>query len=77
MNPQGWYRSYGKRSRDTSILALATLLPIAAVVALVILVSMGSPVLFRQMRPGLHGRPFTLYKFRTMSKGTCFRMNRG
>ncbi|MCR4392112.1 MAG: sugar transferase [Candidatus Acetothermia bacterium] len=68
MKPQGWYRSYRKRSRDVilSILALATLLPIAPVVASVILVSMGSPVLFRQVRPGLHGRPFTPYKFRTM-----------
>jgi len=36
------------------------------VVAVVVYVSMGPPVLFRQERAGLNGRPFTLYKFRTM-----------
>jgi len=30
--------------------------------------SLGRPLLFRQVRPGLHGRPFTLYKFRTMTE---------
>jgi sugar transferase EpsL len=35
--------------------------------ALAIRLKLGSPVLFRQARPGLHGRPFTLYKFRTMT----------
>jgi lipopolysaccharide/colanic/teichoic acid biosynthesis glycosyltransferase len=41
-----------------------------AVIALAIRVRMGSPVLFRQERPGLGGRPFTLAKFRTMRSGT-------
>lgn len=36
------------------------------VIAIAIRLRMGSPVLFRQQRPGLHGRPFTLLKFRTM-----------
>lgn len=40
-----------------------------AVVAIVIRVTMGSPVLFRQERPGLHGQPFTLVKFRSMRDG--------
>ena len=40
-----------------------------AVIALAIRVRMGSPVLFRQERPGLGGRPFTLAKFRTMRSG--------
>lgn len=41
--------------------------PLIAVTAAVIRGSMGSPVLFRQQRPGLHGRPFTVLKFRTMT----------
>lgn len=40
-----------------------------AVIALLIRARMGSPVLFTQIRPGLHGEPFTLYKFRTMREG--------
>lgn len=37
------------------------------VIALLVRWKMGSPILFRQVRPGLHGRPFVLYKFRTMT----------
>jgi sugar transferase EpsL len=40
--------------------------PVMLVVALLVLLTMGRPVLFRQLRPGLHGKPFVLYKFRTM-----------
>jgi sugar transferase EpsL len=40
--------------------------PVAVAIALAVRVSMGSPVLFRQVRPGLEGEPFTMYKFRTM-----------
>lgn len=48
------------------ILLLIVLLPLIAVLALVIRLAMGPPVLFRQLRPGLHGKTFCLYKFRTM-----------
>ena len=44
-------------------------LPLMALTALVVRVGMGAPVLFRQMRPGLGGRPFVLLKFRTMRDG--------
>jgi lipopolysaccharide/colanic/teichoic acid biosynthesis glycosyltransferase len=47
-------------------LALVLLSPVLAVVAWLIRRQMGSPVLFRQMRPGLKGTPFMMVKFRTM-----------
>ncbi|HOP86754.1 MAG TPA: sugar transferase [Syntrophorhabdaceae bacterium] len=42
-------------------------IPFMAIVGLIILFTMGRPVIFRQRRPGLYGRPFMLYKFRTMT----------
>jgi len=47
--------------------ALVLLAPVIALIALIVLAAFGRPVLFRQMRPGLHGRPFAMIKFRTMS----------
>jgi lipopolysaccharide/colanic/teichoic acid biosynthesis glycosyltransferase len=49
-----------------SLPALVVSLPMHAVAALAVRVSMGRPVLFRQRRPGLHGEVFELVKFRTM-----------
>ena len=46
---------------------LGLLAPLILAVALLVRVAMGRPVLFAQERPGLHGRPFRIYKFRTMS----------
>lgn len=43
------------------------LLPILALIAILVRLGIGAPVLFKQERPGLHGKPFTLYKFRTMT----------
>jgi len=37
------------------------------IIAVLVRLKIGSPVLFRQVRPGLHGKPFTIYKFRTMT----------
>lgn len=58
-----------KRLMDLALtLPLALLaLPAMALLAALIRVRLGAPVLFRQVRPGLNGVPFTLYKFRTMS----------
>ena len=47
--------------------ALVILAPVLAALALVVRLVIGTPILFKQQRPGLHGRPFTIYKFRTMS----------
>ncbi|MDQ6960749.1 MAG: sugar transferase [Mariprofundaceae bacterium] len=46
---------------------LLLLLPFIALTALLIRWHMGSPVLFQQQRPGLHAKPFYIYKFRTMN----------
>jgi lipopolysaccharide/colanic/teichoic acid biosynthesis glycosyltransferase len=46
--------------------ALALLSPVLGGIAVAILVTQGRPVLFRQLRPGLRGEPFTILKFRTM-----------
>jgi sugar transferase EpsL len=48
-------------------LALILLSPIIGIVALLVRLKLGSPVLFRQERPGLHGKIFIMYKFRTMT----------
>ena len=51
-----------------ALLLLALLSPVMAAVTSIILGRMGPPVLFRQMRPGLSGRPFEVLKFRTMAE---------
>jgi lipopolysaccharide/colanic/teichoic acid biosynthesis glycosyltransferase len=61
-------RAPAKRTLDVVLSAggLLLLAPVLAATALAVRLAIGSPVLFRQRRPGLHGRPFTLLKFRTM-----------
>lgn len=63
------YSRCGKRLFDLALAVpgLVVLLPMLAVVALLVRVKLGGPVLFRQVRPGLHGKPFTILKFRTMT----------
>ena len=57
-----------KRLFDFTVAAslLLLLAPVMLFTALAVASTMGSPVLFRQVRPGLHGRPFAVFKFRTM-----------
>lgn len=57
-----------KRAIDISVAAAILVLaaPILGLTALLVRIAMGRPILFRQVRPGWRGRPFTLWKFRTM-----------
>jgi sugar transferase EpsL len=59
---------FAKRLLDIllAVLGLAILSPILLIVIGLLLVERGGPLFFRQTRPGLHGRPFVLTKFRTM-----------
>jgi len=50
-----------------SIPAFFLLSLLMLIIALLVRFKIGSPVLFRQVRPGLRGRPFVIYKFRTMT----------
>jgi len=63
------FQQAAKRVLDVAVAAAVLLvcMPVMAVVALIIRWKMGTPVLFCQQRPGLHGCLFTMYKFRTMS----------
>ncbi|MTI83645.1 MAG: sugar transferase [Firmicutes bacterium] len=65
----GIYRDYIKRPMDfiLSLIAIIILSPILLVLALLVKVNLGSPVLFKQKRPGLNEKIFTMYKFRTMT----------
>lgn len=64
-----FYRRYGKRVFDLALgipIALVAA-PVIGFVALRVAKELGRPVLFRQTRAGLHGRPFRIYKFRSMT----------
>jgi sugar transferase EpsL len=60
-----------KRAVDAVVAAagLLVLLPLLILVAILVRVAIGSPVFFRQRRPGLCGKPFRIVKFRTMRHG--------
>ena len=63
------YRKYIKRLLDfiLSLIAIIILSPILLIVAILVRIKLGSPVIFKQKRPGLNEKIFTLYKFRTMT----------
>lgn len=66
---KGIYQRFVKRPMDfvLSLIAIVILSPILLVVAILIKTKLGSPVIFKQKRPGLNEKIFTLYKFRTMT----------
>ncbi|MGV8148991.1 MAG: sugar transferase [Alkaliphilus sp.] len=63
------YKKYGKRIMDffLSLLALIVLLPVLIVLVFFVRVMLGKPIIFKQKRPGLNEKIFTMYKFRTMT----------
>lgn len=66
---KGIYRSVLKRPMDfiLSLMAILVLSPVLIIVGVLVRVKIGSPVLFKQKRPGLNEKIFTMYKFRTMT----------
>lgn len=65
-----WYQKYGKRILDVlfSSLLLVVLFPIMLLVAVLVRIHLGSPVIFEQERPGKDETIFRLYKFRSMNQ---------
>ena len=64
------YRKYLKRPLDLilSICAIIGLSPVLLITAILVRINIGSPIIFKQKRPGLDEKIFTLYKFRTMTE---------
>lgn len=70
IHKMGIYEKYIKRPLDFILyLSLCAILVLSPVLLLVVLVKikLGSPVIFKQERPGLYGKIFNMYKFRTMT----------
>jgi len=63
------YRKYVKRPMDfiLALIGIILLSPVFLIVAILVRVKLGSPIIFKQKRPGLNEKIFTLYKFRTMT----------
>ena len=66
---KGIYRRFLKRPMDfvLSLIAIIVLAPVLLVIAILVKIKLGSPVIFKQKRPGLNEKIFTIYKFRTMT----------
>ncbi len=67
--PGGIYRRFYKRPMDfiLSLISIVILSPVLLVVSILIRTKLGSPVIFKQKRPGLNEKIFTIYKFRSMT----------
>ena len=66
---KGFYEACIKRSLDfvCALGGIIVLSPVLLITAGLVKLKLGSPVIFKQERPGLYGKPFLLYKFRTMT----------
>lgn len=69
MRKKGFYERYIKRPQDfiLAIIALLLLSPILLIVSVLVRFKLGSPIIFKQKRPGLNSEIFEMYKFRTMT----------
>lgn len=69
MHKLGFYEKHIKRPQDflCALLAIVVLSPVMLITASLVRVKLGSPVVFKQPRPGKNGKIFQLYKFRTMT----------
>ena len=69
MHKQGIYEKYIKRPQDfvCALMALIVLSPVMLVIAILVRIKLGSPVIFKQERPGKDEKIFKMYKFRTMT----------
>ena len=68
---KGFYEKFIKRPQDflCALAAIIVLSPVMLITAILVRTKLGSPVIFKQQRPGLNGKVFMLYKFRTMTDG--------
>ncbi len=66
---KGFYEAYIKTPQDVFLAAIALILlsPVILVVAIFVRIKLGSPIVFKQERAGKNGKPFYMYKFRSMS----------
>ncbi|OPZ85851.1 MAG: Undecaprenyl phosphate N,N'-diacetylbacillosamine 1-phosphate transferase [Firmicutes bacterium ADurb.Bin419] len=66
---KGFYRRFIKRPQDflLSLIALVVLSPFILIIAVLVRIKIGKPIIFKQVRPGLNEKVFKMYKFRTMT----------
>ena len=69
MHTKLFYENYVKRTVDflLSLVSIIILSPVLLILAVVVRIKMGSPIVFSQSRPGINGKIFKMYKFRTMT----------
>lgn len=69
MHTKLFYEKYVKRTVDflLSLVSIIILSPVLLILAVVVRIKMGSPIVFSQSRPGINGKIFKMYKFRTMT----------
>ena len=69
---KGFYEKYIKLPQDVclALMALIMLVPVLLIVAILVRTKLGSPIIFKQERAGKDGKPFYMYKFRSMSNKT-------